>query len=223
MKTLKAFWNWLRGIDNKVAESMKDPINERKLAIQDAKKAAENFKTALATSMSQIAVMEAELSKLREESKKYERLAQIAVGKGNDVDATKLLTEQEKVDKKIAQLDIDLEKEQQFILKNRQLLEKENEKINEVESKTERLESRSKAAENRKKLSSLRGSEAFNALDKFEDDVLATEAFSEAIDDLNSNPTDDLEIKYSEAASSESVQEKLARLKNKTNETKATV
>lgn len=221
MKTLKAIWNWLRGIDNKVAEGMKDPINDRKLAIEDAKKAANSFRMALASSMSQVSVMEAELSKLTKNSEKYANLAKVALTKGNEVDATNLLIEQEKFEKKIKALTIDLENEQKFILKNRQLLEKETDKISEAESQTGRLEARSKAADNRKKLSSLRDSESFKALDAFEDTILANESFAESLDELNTDPSEALEDKYESEAASESVQERLARLKSEINQPKA--
>lgn len=213
MKILKALWNWLRGIDSKVAEKMKDPIVDRKLAIDDAKKAQDQYREALASSMAQVTVMEAEIAKLKVNFDKYGRLAKIALEKGNEADATNLLIEQDAYGKKMDALSKDLDTEQKYITKHRQLLEREADKIKEVESQTGRLEAKKVAVDNRAKLAKLRDSDSFKALDNLDVEIATTEAFAESLDELNTDPSEALEDKYNAEAASESVQERLAKMK----------
>lgn len=210
MKFLKALFNRMRSADAAAAEALKDPIADRKLAIDDAEKAIKGFRQAIAESMAGIKSMEDKLKQKQQDSTKYGNLAQIAVKSGNTKDAQSLLEKQVKIDKEVSQLQSDISSENKIVQRNQDLLKKETDKIESVKSQTDRLESRHKASETRAKLANLRDSKAFDTLDELESEIKEQEYYAESLDELNTDSVESLEDKYS--TEDAEVQERLNKL-----------
>ena len=189
MKFLKALFNRMRSADAAAAEALKDPIADRKLAIDDAEKAIKGFRQAIAESMAGIKSMEDKLKQKQQDSTKYGNLAQIAVKSGNTSD---------------------ISSENKIVQRNQDLLKKETDKIESVKSQTDRLESRHKASETRAKLANLRDSKAFDTLDELESEIKEQEYYAESLDELNTDSVESLEDKYS--TEDAEVQERLNKL-----------
>lgn len=217
MKTLKAIFNRLRGLDESMSKSLANPVEDRKIAIEKAKSAEDRFKKAIATSMATLKTMESDLLRMKAESSRYEGLATNALKLNKEDDAKKLLEKQAEIDNEIASLSKDIAQENSIIDRNKILLEKESKKIKTAESKTDRLSSRHEAAKNRKELAELQNSNAFDILDTFEDEVEQTENYAAALDELNTDATQSIEDKYSELTTSDTVNSKLEELKSKLN------
>ena len=210
MKFLSALFNRMRSADAAAAEALKDPIADRKLAIEDAEKAIKGFRQAIAESMAGIKSMEDKLKLKQQDSVKYGILAKSAVKAGNTTDAQLILEKQVKIDKEVSQLQSDIQSENKIVTRNQELLKKETDKIESVKGQTDRLESRHKASETRAKLASLRDSKAFDTLDELENDIKEQEYYAESLDELNTDSVESLEDKYSSTDSE--VQDRLNKL-----------
>jgi len=203
-------------IDNADA-ALADTTRDGKYAIEDAKKEVQQFTTKIAELKRQTIVMQRRLKEAESNISKMQKVAEIAVESGNDMDAAAALTQKKSWEKQASEYGNQIKQNdalyQQFIRDREDRMEK----IRKAETNISTLAARKDAASMRESAAKVRagfkGSDALSVLDELEEEVLKAESEAEAFEHIAAVDTSVLGLEEKYANINSVVEDELAALK----------
>ncbi|MEM7260360.1 MAG: PspA/IM30 family protein [Planctomycetota bacterium] len=209
----------VRGQANKGMDSVEDATFEATLkqTVRDMKTELNNVVKASAEAMSHHNRLEAEFKKYERSSADWKEKAKLALEKGNEGLAKKALAKKAECDSQVEALRPGVEDARTASASLKEKVSDLKRRISEAERNAGTLIARRNAAKASKKVSQALagvgdGSNAFQALDNFEESVKREEAQAKAFDNLSTDVDDDLEKEFAELETSD-VDDDLAALK----------
>lgn len=199
MKFLKELWNRIRGLDNKVAKSIKNNVENAELKIEDADKKVSDFEDKINLHLASLIKLKAELQDVKKEITKWQSIAEKAANKGNREDAHKALIQKSKLVTRSNQLEqavkINETQTNKFVDQRNSL----RDQLRDAKQNLGTLAAREQSAKLARELSaSSDGMSSINlGLGEFESEVKEQEYMAQANEILCKNPSDDLDKKYS--------------------------
>jgi len=211
---IQAFKNWFRSKKDSAADSMTDPVQDAKFAIEDSRKLVAGFEAKVADLMGHNKRTKLSIDESREEIKKWEKVS-IAAGKANSKeDCAMAVKKKLEATRKAEQLEHDYQADEQTIAALRHQLEGAKAKIEHAESNKEVLTARLEGARISEQLqqasTALDAGGPLAALDTLERKTVECETHAQAIEELHTNNSAALEEKYS--TSSQDVDDEVAKL-----------
>jgi len=198
MQIFGALKNMFRRADKAAAEAMANPVGDAEIAIEDAEREIGTITKAIASYMAEKKKIEREMPKYSADIKKCQKAAEDSLAAGReDLAKEALLRKNESktmVDDSKKRLTI-MEKD---VTKMRSKLEKYKKQVRDAKVSHKKLAATASMNDARSKLSDASSkfdskSNSFSALSKLEDQVKTQEAEMDAMDELTSDPMDELE------------------------------
>ena len=212
----EAVCNTVKGKADEAAEKLEDPVRDSKIAIEQANKELSQFKSDIASVMSEKKSLERELEDNKANIKKYNAVAEKALEAGNEDDARKALGLVESSEARVKELSAQCKVFEGQIKKLRASMEKRRAMVDNAERNVTVLKARDRCTKIRQAVvdaeSKMNKSNPFTKLEKFEEDIQRSEDQIAAMEELTDSEDDDLESKYEVDTS---VDDKLAKLKAK--------
>jgi phage shock protein A len=139
MKLIPALVNLFRGVDEKVANALSDPIRDGNLAIKDAQKEVDQFLGQIHQLMSNTGVLESKLRDARADADKYDLISRRAAAAGNREDVAAAVSAKQQAEKTVATLATNVEANRALEKKLRDQLADARQKIATAEMNKARL------------------------------------------------------------------------------------
>lgn len=206
---LKSFTNLIRGKSQELAKKMEDPVRDSNLAIQDSEKLIADFTSRIAKLIAQNKSQMRDRKDAEADVVKYQGFAEKAVASNSVDDARRSLELKAETQKRLDNLNSEINRNEQLIDSLRDQLSKARAKIASAKRNVVNLEARFEGAKIRKELA--KASSDFNtgdsplaALDDLEKAVNSEEVEAEAWEDitLEDKSEQSLEDKYGGSGSS---------------------
>jgi phage shock protein A len=139
MKLIPALVNLFRGVDEKVANALSDPIRDGGLALKDAQKEVDQFLGQIHQLMSNTGVLESQLRDARADVDKYDLISRRAAAAGNREDVAMAVSAKQQAEKTLSTLTTNVEANRSLEKKLRQQLADARQKIATAEMNKARL------------------------------------------------------------------------------------
>jgi phage shock protein A len=171
IKFLQGVINWLRGVDQDAAESIKDPVRDANFAIEDSQAEIGSFTSKVAELVAQSKMLERQITDAQAEVVKYTRIAELAAKAQNADDVTAAVTEKNNAAAKVATLQGELVQNQKLTEQLKAQIRAASEKISGAKSNVTRLSARLQGAKIRESLAEASGAfgESNNPLAKLDE------------------------------------------------------
>lgn len=204
---------------NDLLDKAEDPEKMIKQMILEMQEALRDATSGVAEAMANQKSLERQLATYKQQSAGWEQKAMAALKINNEELARKALAEKADTDKQVAQYDKLVTMASDTTTKLRNQLDQLKEKLEEAKAKEQLLIARSKTAKAQKEVSEHLGGVddgAFSKFDKFEKEIEKTEAEAEILSGTDSESAN-TQKQFDELEKNSSVDDELAKLKNKMN------
>ncbi len=216
---LKAIGNWFREKSDEAADAIGDPVRDGKFAIQDSKAKIAGFTADIARLVAETKRLEKQKNEAQQEVDKFDKIARMAAGQGNEADVRQALTLKSEAVTRLQYLQSELDKNTQLTDALRRQLDDARAQVAKAEANITRLAARREGAKIRSELA--RSATEFNSggsplasLNDLEKAVEKEESQAEAWEEIAKTQAAStgasLEKKYASSASG--VDDEVARL-----------
>jgi len=216
MELLKAIGGWFKRKDREAAKALADPVSDSEIAIEEAQKQIGVITQAIAKYMAERRKIEAAIPGYKENIKKYNAAAEKAVDAGKDDLAEKALETVEQNENLLADAEKRMKIMDTDIAKMRNKLEKHKKLVRDAGINQKKLVAQHEMNQARGKLQKAsaafdKKSDSFGALSQLEDMVQTQEAEMDAMDELTTDASEELDDFMADSSTSD----RLAALKAK--------
>jgi phage shock protein A len=215
MKLFQALKNSFRSASDKAAESITNPVENGRFAIEDSQKQVEKYRSAIALALASNKQLERQAVAAQGTVESSQRIAAAALKANNEPDARQALENKLQAEAKVKSLQSEITKNTAMIDAQRKQLERAESKIAAAKNNQSILAARMEGAKAREGLaratSGLSTGNPLSALDDLQKAVDAAETRAEAYEDMAGVNNVPLEEKYSTANTS--VDEEMEKLR----------